>query len=374
MANEKFPEDYKPSIIQRIFERISNTVEQNKKDSDQNLFDTTVELKDQLKQTEEKLTEKIDAESGDQPSKPITLPPPQTLTVYDLGLWGFALVDPFFRWKFWGKIRGYEFFGSPNLGFTVEAERYTQYGNHFGNGTLLLPDVYLNTKDPETDPDLNETFILDHRLLWPSPDGLFEKLIIENLTQGTSGEIQAYSLLTPRYAIRATGVTWVEGDEWRIKNYPQNRLFNVGSFCIFPKRLGNFYVKARCVGRGLNYSDFTAETDSSGIAGDADIAPPTFVYPVHSCGETCDIKLDGADRGLPICPVHGLVYDWKEIVEGTRETDHIYFFGLEWCNVEVVYREIDDEDINVFYQVRRDLELISGETVDDDSDAETDVV
>jgi hypothetical protein len=95
------------------------------------------------------------------------------------------------------------------------------------------------------------------------------------------GRIEGYRLLNPlglfagiKYEIQAQGVKWVEGDEWRIAEYPANKLFSIGAFCTFTKRAGSFFVKARSVGKGNSYSQFTEEEESVGITSEGSSDEP----------------------------------------------------------------------------------------------------
>lgn len=349
MAYEKLPPDYDQGVIQKVIERLKASIGLADKEQTQARIDTTEEINDRISKLEEKVAEETGTQTGDQQISMI--PPPQNLTVYEFGNWGFAHVDPDFLYKWIGKITGYEFYGDMNTGFDYNKEPYSESGStrkHFGtDGT-----TWLLTED-ESGPD---SFILDRRLV-----NLVNPLTIQNLTQGTEGTIIAYALLKPKYSINTT-ISWNNGDLWRIKQYPQNKLFNIGSLCIYYKRFGNFYVRARSVGRGHSYSQFTEETASTGLTSTEEIAAPTFVYPVHGCylidggtvTRTC--TLDSADDYVPRCPEHGLVHDWEEIVAGTRQTEHQSLFGFEWCNVEVVFNEVeadDDARTKTFYHVKR---------------------
>jgi len=168
-----------------------------------------------------------------------------------------------------------------------------------------------------------------------------------------------------KYQIKATGVTWVEGDKWVIKNYPSNKLFNIGALSTFNKRAGNFYVVARSIGKGNASSAFTAEETSEGPTSSEDLSTPVIVQPIHTDGTTCPLNASGQPE---YGEAGGAVVDWTDIVAGTRETDHLNWFGIEWCNVEIVYNTIDEDDgtQDVFYRVKR-----TGVTVGDDVDSET---
>jgi hypothetical protein len=350
MSHDKLPQDYKPGIVQKIIERVKQSITAVDQKQSQALQDTSRELQENIDTVEERLTKKIDGTAGDGANRSTYVPVPQDLNVFEFGLWGFAYIDPFMRFKYPQTVRGYEFYGSQNVedvngvdDFEVQQEPYTQQGVHFGTGTTTSPDEYLNTEDTLG----NDTFILTTGLV-----NLITPLTLENMDTGEKGNIVAYGLVKPRYTIKATGVTWREGDRWRIYKYPKNRLFNIGSLCIFPKRLGNVWIKARAFGKGHSFSGFTAATQSSGLSSTSEIEAPTIVYPIHECGRTC--TLDEADDYLPRCDVHGVVA-WDEITGGTRQTDHFSFFGFEGCNVELVYNEITDEDVDVLYRAKHQL-------------------
>ena len=381
MGDEKLPKDYSPGVIQKILERLKMSVTTSDQKRAQQLYDSSQEMKQQLADLEKKLTEKISTKDGERTPTHATLPVPQNLKALEFGTWGWAVVDPFMRWKYIGKITGYEFYGSQNTGFTPQAATYLQADYHWGEGP---DDVYLNT---EHSTDASLSFILDTRLVqltldiqkYPDIDeegtnyhkevvgGIpyYYNLVLENTTQGTSGPIAAfaYNLLNRRYQIKATGVTWNTDDRWVIKNYPQNRLFSVGAFSVYNKFAGNFYVVARSIGRGNAASKFTSEEVSTGLTSTGkDLSTLTLVYPIHSDGETCELI-----NGRPVHPTLGIV-PWTDIVAGTRETDHLNFFGLEWCNVEIVYNTIDEDDGTggIFYHIIR-----TGETVEGITDSET---
>ena len=385
MGDEKLPKDYSPGVIQKILERLKMSVTTSDQKRAQQLYDTSQEMKQQLADLEKKLTEKISTKDGERTPTHAVLPIPQDLGILELGTWGWATINPFQGFKYIGKITGYEFYGSQNTGISLDpqdpkpdyllfkpkADPYLQIGYHRGDGPK---DEYLNTRH-STDDSLS--FIFDPRLVqltldtqkYPDIDevgtnyhkegDLYYNLVLENTTQGTKGPIAlgAYNLLNAKYQIKATGVTWNADDRWVIKNYPQNRLFNIGPFCTFTKRAGNFYVIARSTGRGNAASEFTQEEVSTGLTStEKELSIPTLVYPIHSDGTTCDLV-----DGRPVHETLGIV-PWTSIVAGTRETDHLNFFGLEWCNVEIVYNTIDEDDLTggIFYQVVRTGEAIEG--------------
>ena len=384
MGDEKLPKDYSPGVLQKILERLKMTVQTSDQKSSQKLYDSSQELKQQIADLEKKLTEKISTKDGERTPTHATLPVPQDLKVVEFGTWGWATINPFQGWKYIGKITGYEFYGSQNTGegpnphFTPKAEPYLQTGFHRGEGE---GDEYLNTEHPD---DASLSFVLDTRLIQPTLDiqkypdldeagtnyhregVLYYDLVLKNSTQGTSGPIalNAYNPFNPKYQIKVTGVTWNAGDKWVIKNYPQNKLFGLGPLCVFNKHAGNFYVVARSTGRGNAASKFTSEEASTGLTSTVPtLSTPTLVYPVHSDGLTCTLN----EAGRPVHPILGVV-EWTSIVAGTRETDHLNFFGIESCNVEIVYNTIEEDDLTgtTFYHVER-----TGEIIEDVIDAET---
>ena len=339
---EKIPKDYNPGKLQQLVEYLENKILRTERKSREEYQDLSQEFEEKLAATKEALTSRIDGK-GDL-GQVGALPKPQNLKVYELGTFGFAHVEPFYPWKHFGRVTGYDFFGSPNEGFAPQPEPYSQAGIHRGgNGSL-----YLNTES--ADPEV-ASFVLS---------GLLIGKTLENVTQGTSGLIVSYGL-KPKYRIFATGVTWDVNDAWRIRNYPTNKLFNLGSQAIFLKRLGNFYVRARTRGKGHAYSDFTDEVTSVGISSTEEIDSPEIVMPVHNCkkynpadtNRTCTMGEKGtAAWGLPICPLHDVV-PWDEIISGTREIEHYVFFGVEFCTVELQWEAIETERKGVWYDVAR---------------------
>jgi len=374
MGHEKLPQDYDQGAIQKILERLKMSITGSELKRVKSLYDTSQELKQQIADLEKKLTEKISTLGDERAPTQVSLPVPQNLKAWEMGTWGWATVDPFMRWKYIGKIQGYEFYGSQNTGFTPQPDPYLQSGYHYGTGTVGSPDTYLKTEDSDTPAN---THVLDTRLIQVTLDkqmyegndegGIYYKLTLENTTQSTSGPIAAgaYRLLDRKYQIKATGVTWVEGDKWVIKNYPSNKLFNIGALSTFNKRAGNFYVVARSIGKGNAASVFTSEETSTGPTSSEDLSTPTIVQPIHSDGTTCPLNASGQPE---YGEAGGAVVDWSDIVAGTRETDHLNWFGVEWCNVEIVYNTIDEDDgtVDIFYRVKR-----TGVTVGDDVDEET---
>jgi hypothetical protein len=93
------------------------------------------------------------------------------------------------------------------------------------------------------------------------------QLTLENVTQGTSGTINANSYVSAN-RIYVSGVTWNTGDVWRIKNYPSNRMYSLGPFAMIVKTFKTsgleFYVKARTVGAGKSYSDYVSGDTTEG--------------------------------------------------------------------------------------------------------------
>lgn len=365
MQNEKLPKDYDQSIVQKVIEGIKNSIGLASRKSSQELADTTQEIKDSISNLARKIAGLAGEGEGEQGKAATYLPPPENLTVFEFGTWGFAHVDPFFRWKYRGKVVGYEFYGSMNDDgtddvFAVEEQDYVQVGIHYGyssilegQGTIASPNTYLYTKGL-TDA---ESHVLDRRLVKAIAS---KRLTLENVTQGTNRIIGGTGLspvlaygTEPKYKLRAGNLgdplTWVDGDEWRIKSYPSNLLFSIGALAVFYKRPGNFYAKARSMGKGHSYSNFTSVATSTGVTSAEEIDAPTIVYPVHDCGRTC--TLDVADNYKPRCPVHG-ISEWSEIISGTRETDHYSFFGFEACNVEFVWEENPDTTLDLMYRTK----------------------
>jgi len=340
---ERPPKQYNQGKIQALFERVVKIVRGSEERSKQFAADQSKEISQKYDQKLAQIEEQIGSETGENQGPPQQLPTPQNLTVFELGLWGFAHIDPFQRWKYIGKLVGYEFYGSPNSGFSPEGEPYTQTGVHYKK-LVDTGETYLNTEHPSDD---SLSHVLDWRLIKLGAN----QLTLENLTQGTSDVIEAgaYKLSNPKYQIKADSVTWDDGDEWRIKNYPQNKLFNIGSFAVFPKRLGNFYVVARSMGKGKSFSAFTEEETSTGLTSTGEITAPTFVQPWHLSNtpeEQCTIV-----GGEPVCNTHGSI-SWEDVGGGCRETDHFSLFGFEWCNVEIVYNEVDTDEFLLYKCVR----------------------
>lgn len=358
MAHEKVPREYEQGTIQKIVERIKQAVTKSDQKQTKALQDQSQLLSDQISQVEQRLTEKIDSQTGAGAGRPTTVPTPRGLEVFEFGLWGFAYVDPFYRFKFPQTVRGYEFFGSQNVDdnddFEVHADEYSQTGVHYGSGTLS----YLDTEDTVGDNS------------WVFPRGLIGKTL-QNLDTGEEGTITLYGVAKPKFRLftNNSSLVWQYGDRWRIKKYPRNRLFNIGSLCIFYKRVGNIWIKARAFGKGHSYSNFTVATQSTGLTSSEEIEAPNIVYPVHNCGRTCTLEV--ADDYWPRCPVHGKITDWEEIVAGTRQVDHFSFFGFEGCNVELVYDEVEDETVDVLYRAKHQLLNEADDTVVDDEEDDT---
>jgi hypothetical protein len=350
MAFEKLPQDYDAGLVQKAIEKVKQGLDAATKKISQALSDQTQELNEKIESVDKNLTRKIAATTGDDSGYTHKVPIPQDLKVYEFGTWGFCHIDPFMRWKYPGTIRGYEFYGSQNVtgpddeeDFEIQKDNYSQGGINYGTDTN-----WLDTEDTVGDG----TWILDR--------GLIGKTLL-NVDTGDEGPITSYGLLRPKFSITATGVTWSEGDRWIIKDYPKNRLFSIGGLAIFYKRTGNIWVKCRSYGKGYSYSNFTVATQSEGLTSSEDIVAPEFVYPVHACflfdggTVTRSCEMDETTGYLPKCGTHGIITDWEEIIGGTRQTEHYSFFGLEGCNVEVVWDEITDEDAEgkIFYHVRR---------------------
>lgn len=412
---DKPPKEYDAGKIQALLEKLDRKVKGLEATTKKDLQDLSKELAESIEKVNSDLSDKIDSRTGEESQFPTIIPVPENLKVYEFGFWGFAHVDPFMKWKYIGRLVGYEFYGSPNEDFTPQADPYTQNGTHAGDGP---DDIYLNT-DP---------FVLDNRLIRLLPQN---QLILENVTRGTSGkttDTSPYKLIDsnndfstievgmkaynpakhstlaegvttkawatvvsvypgeilldldiftrtgddymlgvgrieplaygafPKYMVKADGVKWNAGDQWRIRKYPQNKLFSIGAFCTFSKRLGNFYVKARSVGKGTSFSEFTEVITSEGISSTAELETVRIVPPIHALG-----AIDGVDGvecemigGIPSCPNHGLIVDgsgnvdWSQISAGTREVAHYDVFGFERSVIELVYETLDTDDPTVY--------------------------
>jgi len=254
---ENFPKDYK--WLQRIFESFVQKQSRDKRTHDKALIDMSKELSTKIDTEVAKVSKGGDA---DRPGVPTHIPAPQDLKVLDLLVLGIATVNPFTRWKYAGKIKGYEFYGSHTTGFNPTANTTTLTGVH--SGVANSPFLYTKDKDGE-DPD--NTVILE---------GYLTGLTLENLTQDKSGTIWNWGW-GKAYKLYAGGVRWNKGDSFRIKKYPANKLFSIGAWCYFHKYpLLPFYVKARTVGGGHSYSAFTSEEASFDISTPA---APTWSSP-----------------------------------------------------------------------------------------------
>lgn len=419
---DKPPLEYDSGKIQALLEKLDRKIKGLETTTRKDLQDLSKELTNSIDKVSSELSDKIDSRTGEESSFPTIIPVPENLKVNEFGFWGFAHVDPFMKWKYIGKLVGYEFYGSPNENFTPQADPYTQNGTHWGDGPN---DIYLNTEHP-TDDSLS--FVLDNRLVKLLPQN---QLIIQNVNRSATGkttDTTAYRLIDsnndfanieigmkaynpakhstisetyttgawanvtnvspgelvldadiftrtgddymvgvgrieplaygikPKYMVKADGVTWNNGDSWRIYKYPQNKLFSIGAFCTFTKRLGNFYVKARSVGKGHSFSDFTEAVLSEGISSTAELETVRIVFPIHALGD-----IDGPDGvecemigGIPSCPNHGLIVDdagnvdWSQISAGTREIAHYDVFGYERSVIELVYETLDTDDPTVY--------------------------
>lgn len=394
---EKLPKDYSQSIVQRALESIRSAITASSKKAAQDLFDTSKEIRDSIKKLADKVSD-MAGEPGEQ-TQATFVPPPEDLSVYEFGTWGFATVNPFLRWKYRGKIVGYEFYGTMNVTFTdgdptkpdfePHESDYVQKGVHYpyngsllgqGLGTVASPNTYLNTLDPAG----TSTHILDRRL-WKAIAS--KRLILENVTTGEWGYIGGSKavplgiLLTnpTMYRLSAswnkadpdhpetaqTYLEWREGDIWRIKEYPSQSLFTIGPLAIFYKRIGNIYVKARTIGKGHSYSNYTEAVSSTGVTSSENVPAPVIVMPVHECnpGVTRSCTLDQADNYKPRCPVCGIV-EWDAIISGTREVDHWAIFGFEWSSVEFVYEELDSSYGEFTYPTKRAIAGVDGEFLD----------
>lgn len=435
MPYEKIPKEYSQEALQKVIDKLQKDQRQSDDLSRKNAIDISQKLEQAIADLQDRITEATTPADTDQSYQSHLVPAPQGLKAFELITWGWATVSPWLRWKYFGKVSGYEFYGSQNQNFDPHADDYTETGEHYGTGTVGSEDVYLYTKD-ESDP--SNTFILAPNLVKALPAN---QLILENATRSVkgnidaleslklkdadadfstvivgnpvrnvrldtwatvtavgsgelsldtdifttvgeaylvgAGRIDAYNLFDVKHKIKATGVKWVDGDTWRIYKYPANKLPSIGAFATFTKRTGNFYVRARSIGKGNSFSDFAPPLNqdpeqTTGLSSSEDLSTPVFVQPIHSDGQTCPIETDSgsANYGRPIHPITGLPVDWDDIVGGTRETDHLKFFGFEWCNVELVYNTIaeDDDDLDVFYNFRKKSSLPATPTVDEDED------
>lgn len=265
-TGDKFPKEYNPKIIQGIIEGLQKKFGASDKAKDKAIRDLSLDLEGKLTATEKKLAKKI-AGKDEMGAPPRTIPVPKDLTVVDWSLFGWATVDAIQRWKYFGKIKGYEFYGSHNSGFTPQANPYSQSGYHYGGDLNIYASnsACLYTYESDTN-----RFIFDNQ-------GALVGLTLENVTQGTSGTIELGSILTGYYQLTVTGVTWNKGDRWRIKKYPANRLLSFDAIAFFLKYADCYYwVKARTEGIGKSFSAFTDAT-SSGVG--ATFTETIVVYP-----------------------------------------------------------------------------------------------
>ena len=306
---EKVPEEYSQRKLQNIIDRIFQKIGKATGDQSKALQDTSQQLKSQISSTEERLTVKIESK-GDRPVVPFTLPIPQGLKVVAIGVFGIAMVNPFIRWFFPGKIWGFEFFGSCNTGFSARAREddYNFTGFHTGSNG----DNYLDSN-----------LVLE---------GVLVGKEILNLTQKTSGTIVWRGGLRPNYRVYSMAegggwLYWDTNDQFMIKNYTRNKLFSIGPFAFFLKPpLLHFYVKARTEGVGGNYSQFTDEVSTAGA--DEDIPKP---------------EIDPDE---------------------SKEIAHYNLMGVEWCDVEIVVNVDVSEDLS--HNIT--LEFLKGTTTSSEED------
>lgn len=308
---------------------------------------------------------------------------------------------------------------------TPQDAPFVMVGTHYGTGTEAAKDTYLNTQHP-TDEDLSWVLdnrlvkvLPENRLIIEninrSTKGTVDQTVANELNdsdgdfvnkgikagmyahkiggnddtywaevltvaagvltldsdifeEGDSyevgtGRITGYKLLNKKYEIQAQGVEWVQGDKWRIRQYPQTKLFSIGSFATFTKRSGNFYVKARSVGGKGMYGAFTEQVTSEGLSSDGNVPPVPIVYPIHFGsgddpvnGQECTMN-----GGFPECQNHG-VLTWDQITAGTREIAHYDLFGFERSIFELVWEEIDVDE-PVIYKCRRE----SGDEIEEEA-------
>jgi hypothetical protein len=391
MAYEKIPKDYNPGTIQKVVEGLKRSIGISSKKSAQDLFDTSKEIKDSITKLAKKVAN-LAGEGGEQGQGATYTPVPEDLTVYEFGTWGFATVNPFLRWKYRGKIVGYEFYGTMNVDangdFEPHESDYVQKGTHYAyNGTLLgqgngttQPNLYLHTQGPTA----LDSHILDRRLVKALAS---KRPILENVDTGEWGYIGGFQaipflpiLVNPTmykiFASRPTDpddltsapipLTWTDGDTWRIKEYPNQSLFSIGALAIFYKRLGNIYVKARTIGKGHSYSNFTESTSSTGVSSTETVDAPVIVMPKHQCapGLIRECTLVEANNFKPYCTGCGKIVPWIEIVSGTREIDHWALFGFEYSSVEFVFEELDAALGEFQYITKRSIAGPDGEFKD----------
>lgn len=331
MGDEKLPKDYSPGVIQKILERLKMTVTTSDKKRAKELYDSSVELKQQVDKLEKKLTQKIDTLGGERTPVHASLPVPKDLVAHELGIFGLTSVDPFFKWKYIGKIQGYEFYGSPNSGFSPKVGTYSQSGVHRGGDA----SDFLYTADVATPEN---TFYFDNRIVG---------LVIKNITTGEEGTVDSLDLWEPLVKIYAkkddtSYLTWDADDVFKIKSYPSNKLFSIDAFCLFLKPLIiPFYVKARTTGKGNSFSAFTGQVSTQApeivLEKPIILAPRCKTHMLPPSEERCTMT----DDGKPYCSYHGRALEWDEVFDGSMEVAHYSRFGVEWCEVEL-WMEVED--------------------------------
>lgn len=327
---EKAPKDYSQRAIQRLLETITRGFQTSDRARAKDLQDMSKDLSSQIQSVEKKASKALQQSSPQGIRGQSHLPIPENLTVYKLGGIGFAMVDAF-KQKDYRHVdfRGYEFYGSCNSGFNPTSENYSQTGTHSGDGPA---DAFIKT----------DTFVLE---------GALTGKTIQNTTDGTEGTIGIRWPASPYYRRAVSGVTFDTGDGFRIKNYPDNKLFSLGSLAFFTKPpLIDFHVIARTFGKGHTYSSFTDEVSSSNVG--HTLNTPTIVLPkCVACGGNgteedpyTEMELDHEDWiGKPWCPTHGAL-DWYDAnndstaMLGTMEINHRKAFGVEKCDFVFIYQ------------------------------------
>jgi hypothetical protein len=273
---EKLPPKYEQGKVQRAFDLITQGFSKKADNQDKSVNALDAKINARVDTEVKKLNQKIE-DKGKRLSLPDYLPLPQDLLVHDLVVFGFTTVNPVVRWKYFGRINGYEFYGSHNTfstSFTAESLPYTQTGIHYQQpfaSAVDSPTLY--TKDTET---AENTFYLEGNLVKLGPALNDPYLVLENVTKGTEGNITVFSgaglnIADAPFILSVSDVTWDVGDIWRISKYPGNRLFSLDSLAFFLKYPGvTFNVIARTVGSGNSFSAFVS-SDSSAVGDPSDV-------------------------------------------------------------------------------------------------------
>lgn len=362
---ENLPYKYSKKAIQRIIELIEQRRAKDKKSQQKALRDMSKELSTKITDEGKRLERKIE---GDEPRIPVKIPAPQNLVVWELfGFFVLISVNPFSFWKYLGTIKGYEFFGSLNDGFDPKLDDYSQTGIHRG---LVPDDPWLYTYSSDDD----DNFKLDSRVVKLLES---QRLLIQNITKGTEGTIRSLGTFYPNniYKLNAkdsdnNNITWNPGDGWRIKNYPSNKLWSIGSLAFAIKPFfPTYYAIARTVGRGHSYSQFTSQVPSREPSELVVLPTPTIRLPKHvKCGagvDDADLECELDHKGdwlgkyydwdgKPWCPTHGPL-NWEDAnkrattYDGSMQIAHYDKFGVEWCDIEIWWDYEDKE--NIFFDV-----------------------